>query len=640
MKPKVEVIAPPIGRKAAIEVTTAKYWNVMFTMIVSRLQSLRGNRFHFATSDRRAGADQTLSRSLSIGVCVASVCTSILALMIIQRSYQDFAVARQNLYDLEEYRLVLDAANHLSAERGPSNIVMSEDPAPTGQGARRLAKARARTDAALARLAAPSDGPWGLHNHSIPPTMLTNVREQLDVARRKVDRIAPIPRDRVSALEMQDAIENMFQVVDRYQSVIAWRANELVKHDSGLSTPVLIGRMLGELREYGGRLASHLIAPVAVGEKLPLKNVISTRQSQGRILELWTLTEGEPAFDTDGRLSELRRQTEQQFLGKGGSLIEQLIAESRRGETYSLTATELTDRYVPTMKPLEAYRSAFLDAAIANYNGARNWSLILLLTAALVAAVILAILAGLIFVARIHVFGPLMHVHDEVIRLADDCPQRPASDHAARQEMLRIFNAIDLVRGRLQERAFLMNQLKAQAETDGLTALTNRRALDRIAQNETEGGFADKNVSLILIDIDHFKAVNDTHGHLAGDRALIQTAELLRSILRESDVVARFGGEEFAVLVPTTLRGAISVARKIRIALQNHSFTTPDGLPLKLTASLGVAHGRRGVDEWQELVAAADEALYRAKADGRNRVRFARPAMEALVVLRPNTMAG
>lgn len=130
------------------------------------------------------------------------------------------------------------------------------------------------------------------------------------------------------------------------------------------------------------------------------------------------------------------------------------------------------------------------------------------------------------------------------------------------------FKAIEVLQDRPQERASITasitSELQVQADTDGLTALLNRRALDRYVQRESNHAGC-----LILLDIDHFKSVNDTYGHPTGDRVLTQTAELLRSLLRTGDVAARFGGEEFAILIPgNDLPGAVEIARKLRLAIQ------------------------------------------------------------------------
>ncbi|WP_050424703.1 GGDEF domain-containing protein [Bradyrhizobium tropiciagri] len=304
------------------------------------------------------------------------------------------------------------------------------------------------------------------------------------------------------------------------------------------------------------------------------------------------------------------------------------MREGRRDARYSLTSTELTERFVPTMRPIEAYRRAFLDAAVDHYAKARDKALAILATVALFATCALGILACLMVSIRKNIFQPLIRVHDEVIRLAEDRPAEPLSLTGKAGEIRSLFRAIEVLQDKLQERASITasitSELQAQADTDGLTALLNRRALDRYARRVAEAEPAVDAACLILLDIDHFKSVNDTYGHPTGDRVLIQTAELLRSHLRASDLVARFGGEEFAILVPgNDLPGTVAIARKIRLAIQAERFTTPDGTPIHVTASFGVARGQRGERTWPELVELADEALYRAKSDGRNRVRCA-----------------
>ncbi len=129
---------------------------------------------------------------------------------------------------------------------------------------------------------------------------------------------------------------------------------------------------------------------------------------------------------------------------------------------------------------------------------------------------------------------------------------------------------------------------------------------------------------LALIDLDHFKAVNDRHGHLAGDLLLKRAAQALAAPLRATDAVGRFGGEEFLVVLPETdLAGAVAVAEKLRQTVADLAVELDDGTLLKVTVSIGLA----AVDaeaEWSptalELLAEADRALYRAKGAGRNRV--------------------
>jgi diguanylate cyclase (GGDEF)-like protein len=131
-------------------------------------------------------------------------------------------------------------------------------------------------------------------------------------------------------------------------------------------------------------------------------------------------------------------------------------------------------------------------------------------------------------------------------------------------------------------------------------------------------------LSLLFIDMDGFKAVNDTYGHLSGSRALVEAADVLRGCARETDVVARFGGDEFAVILPETGRdGAIMVAERIRERIEAHSFLAADQLDVRLTASVGIATLPDVATSADELVQAADRAMYKVKMSGKNGIHLA-----------------
>jgi diguanylate cyclase (GGDEF)-like protein len=165
-------------------------------------------------------------------------------------------------------------------------------------------------------------------------------------------------------------------------------------------------------------------------------------------------------------------------------------------------------------------------------------------------------------------------------------------------------------------------QLETLATTDPLTGLYNRRQI--IARFEEECGRAQRGglgLSCIMLDVDHFKRVNDTFGHLQGDEVLKMIATQARASLRAYDLVGRYGGEEFIALLPgTELDTARSVAERLRLAIAACGMLrTPTGQPQPTTVSLGLTEWRMG-DTMETLVHRADEALYRAKANGRNRV--------------------
>jgi diguanylate cyclase len=165
--------------------------------------------------------------------------------------------------------------------------------------------------------------------------------------------------------------------------------------------------------------------------------------------------------------------------------------------------------------------------------------------------------------------------------------------------------------------------LEELSETDVLTGLKNRRYLDEAGKREYVRCFRYRRpVSLVFVDLDHFKSLNDTHGHLIGDDCLRMVAGILTSaVIRDSDVIARYGGEEFCLLLPETeMEGAAAVAERIRRLIETEEFVVA-GKRIPLTASFGVAcHIPEAPDQLGLLIRQADEALYHAKGSGRNRV--------------------
>jgi two-component system cell cycle response regulator len=167
-------------------------------------------------------------------------------------------------------------------------------------------------------------------------------------------------------------------------------------------------------------------------------------------------------------------------------------------------------------------------------------------------------------------------------------------------------------------------RLEELAQTDPLTKTLNRRALgERLAAEMERVRRYSTTLSLLLIDLDHFKQVNDTHGHLAGDDVLIEVAAALQRVVRAVDIVARYGGEEFVVVLPETgAPGAEAFAERLRELIEGQLFAVSRGDAIRLTTSIGVAYFPGfGVESVEDLLANADQALYRAKSEGRNRVR-------------------
>ncbi|MBK1665508.1 GGDEF domain-containing protein [Rhodospirillum rubrum] len=173
-------------------------------------------------------------------------------------------------------------------------------------------------------------------------------------------------------------------------------------------------------------------------------------------------------------------------------------------------------------------------------------------------------------------------------------------------------------------RAKAARQLETLAKSDPLTGLANRRGLlDAFAAAVLTRSRAPHRLSLLVLDLDHFKRINDRYGHEAGDGVLCHVAHVIKGMLRANDLIARIGGEEFALLLPDTdLAGAREVAEKIRKAIESTALISPGG-SLSVTVSIGVAELDPQYPDFAALFSSADHRLYQAKKAGRNRVTAA-----------------
>ncbi|MFQ5750608.1 MAG: diguanylate cyclase [bacterium] len=191
------------------------------------------------------------------------------------------------------------------------------------------------------------------------------------------------------------------------------------------------------------------------------------------------------------------------------------------------------------------------------------------------------------------------------------------------RSLLRIKYLNDELNEKVIELQKAKEKLRRQAITDGLTGLYNYRYFkEQLLQELSRARRHDLHVSLVMIDIDHFKLYNDTNGHPAGDMVLKRIAHLLKDNIRNIDLAARYGGEEFTlVLIETNKPSAKIVAEKIRKLIEDHSFEYEETQPIgKITISTGVATFPDDAQDFENLVNIADQRLYRAKQAGRNSI--------------------
>lgn len=208
----------------------------------------------------------------------------------------------------------------------------------------------------------------------------------------------------------------------------------------------------------------------------------------------------------------------------------------------------------------------------------------------------------------------------EVIVVLGSLSLRPAAIDIGYVSAALITTAVLLIRSG-ERQAELIATLERLAALDTLTGLATRRVLDEAAKSAISSAVSSEGTSLILLDVDEFKSINDRYGHPGGDEVLVQLAELLVQSARRGDVVSRLGGDEMALLLPacsaTSLRRR---AEQIVSDVGNHSFVLQGGQKVSVSVSVGLAHLPTDAVDLQGLYIMADRALYEAKRSGRNRV--------------------
>jgi len=205
---------------------------------------------------------------------------------------------------------------------------------------------------------------------------------------------------------------------------------------------------------------------------------------------------------------------------------------------------------------------------------------------------------------------------------ADDYVKKPLNTMELRARLRAGRRIVEL-----QEQLVMAREaLRQQATYDGLTGLLNRSAILRVLDKEmARAGRDSLPLSLLMVDLDHFKQINDAHGHQAGDAVLQEAAACMKTAVRRYDWVGRYGGEEFLVVLPGDVDGGAVQAERIRLAVANRPLLI-NGHPIRVTCSIGcVQRAKDSPDSADLLIHAADEALYAAKQHGRNRIAVAAP---------------
>ena len=553
---------------------------------------------------------------IAMSIIILSLCSLSIPLMV--KSYRDYIKTNQALTEIQALQAVADLANKISRERAPANKLMSSNQQDFAKHVLELKLYRLTVDEQMKKT-------LEVLKHSNLPNLDLSLFDRLDEAlmqgRQQVDAYAALPREQRNAEKMDQAILEMFNAWEHSHDVLKDVIAVSEGKDTAVSNFYVQILLLADLRDQAGRAASNVMAHVAFKQPIPETNLARSLQTRKQVMYLWELIDTlQPERDKTEEFKVLHQAVYNEFLAKGLLIVERLMNESIYHRPYYLTGTQLTEAIVDkfsTVVELQNYLLKYsVEKAIIEKHKAQN---ILLTTVGISLISIFAALFTMIY-ARKRVFSPLIQAREILFDLSHSSIRpNPMDTKDQPANMYSLFTAIQQLKQTLQQRDALEFRLKNIAHLDSLTGVANRYALNEYIKLLENQPTQFSETCLMVIDIDHFKQVNDVYGHLMGDQVIQFVAEKLKENIRTSDLLVRYGGDEFIVLIENVgMERALKIAEKIRSEIYEAKSVDNVRCPdLKVSISIGVAIG---ATSWMALLEKADRALFQAKEQGKNKV--------------------
>lgn len=557
-----------------------------------------------------------ISRRLFWSMIIIALSLLFLSVPLIVSSYQSYQKADRALTEISALRAVADLANKISRERAPANKVMSSSADELEENIKELEAYRKEVDLQIEQTSVI----LATAGFSVQAQALSShVKGALAQGRHAVDVYSALPRSERSARQLDQAIQQMFKAWDSCKAIIE---NVLV-HSKAKGTSVsdyyTLILILADLRDQAGRTASNIMAAVTFNQKIPEDNLARSLQTQHQAHYLWALVNTiQPEQDKTPEYLALHQQVKAQFLDQGIPIVTRLMNESIHNQAYSLTGTQLTEAIVDKFLTVVNLQSYILDYSVTVAQTQKKQAQQKLILTLLVALICLVAVSFTMIYARNHVFIPLLKARNTILRLAQhhviESKQTPLST-----KPITLLDALKELKQVLQQRDALEFQLRNIANTDNLTGVSNRLALEEYIRYLENKPNQFKHTGLIIIDIDDFKHVNDTFGHIVGDEVIKLIAEKLQLNVRASDLIVRYGGDEFLVLIEhINFLEAWAIANKILQEIgRSELYIAELNQNIRVSVSAGVVVGGAS---WMSLLEKADKSLFQAKENGKNKV--------------------
>lgn len=557
------------------------------------------------------------------GALAAALCCLALGAMTFIASLEDYRRVRRGAEAFGRFEAVSDAINAIVAERAAANVLIAAG-TPDEDKVLRLRRVREDSDRLLTSVEVSLVLP--------DPTMedlrfvVDDLQARLEIGRRLIDAFIATPPDQRRSQDFRTAIEEMFATAtagdvlrDRFGQVVIAAAPEV-------SVEVFLSFAVGALRDQAGRLGSYVVMAQREGGRDPA-SIAKLQATAGRVHAgnriLNTLAH---ALPRDNAVMDRLAEVERNYFES--ALPYAIATAGAAGTERGIDTSVFAPAYGRGLTVIDGLRGAI--AASSNERLERIGTAAFRRAAIAGSLTLLTclILFLTIVVFRRALFAPLVRAREEAIAISRGDLSAPVAGRRVAGEVGEMLAGLDAIRGEQrwrreleEQQAEMARQLKRLSETDMLTGLLNRRAVEEVALGMlAEADRANEPIAVLLFDVDHFKSINDTFGHAVGDDVLRAIAREVTRLLRPGDAFARFGGEEFLILLPGAgAEQAAATARALCLRLPSLVKIAAD--ERRVTASFGLAVREPGSRTgWEGLVAMADRRLYAAKRSGRDRV--------------------
>ncbi|MDY6459131.1 GGDEF domain-containing protein [Acinetobacter faecalis] len=550
----------------------------------------------------------------SMSVIIASLL--IISVPLTVNSYFSYKKSELALSEILVLQNVAELANNVSRERAPSNKVMSSTPEELEANLKELTEYRKKVDRQIQKTV------YVLNSHGFPDqseALYINLIKRLETGRKAVDEYVATPVSIRSAEQLDQAIKKMFVAWDATHVVLKDVVYHSVGRTSSISDNYTLVLLLADLRDQAGRVASTIMAAVSYQQPISENNISRSLQNQYQVHYLWDLINTlQPAEQRTEEYLDLHKKVQAEFINKGIPVVAGLVQESRQNKPYSLTGTELTKAMVEKFATVVDLQSYILKRSLSSVERSYKKEFRKFIFTLTVSAISLFSALFTLIYTRKKVFTPLIEARQKILELSES-HQSISHKIMENKREISLFEAIQKLQTMLQQRDILEFQLRNIANTDVLTGVSNRLALNEYIRLLELRPERLTQTGLIIIDIDDFKIVNDRFGHIIGDQVIKFVADTLKEHLTSSELVVRYGGDEFLIIIDNTnFKDALILAENIRQSIgRSDCYIKELNEFVGISVSAGVAVG---AVSWMALLERADKSLLKVKTQGKNAV--------------------